>query len=793
MSLIIENQLINKKSSIQYYDETTDLFIELTQNNINKYYKDVYILAKKNNDPIPIEFYCLNVDESIYKQVLSNLIIYKVSISIILKNIKYLNKIILLSDVDIQQYNIFNYTLGIKNIVLPILNINFSDLKLYLDQYNISCSIDNIYKFILINNYLGCKNNVYDLIENIRETKYWSLQKNCLLSLDQNFVGRKIVFNINRLNNKQVANELSCILKPKMNILSEDYVRDIKESYIDIGSLNNYSIEDKPTISHEDFNKLFSSLTEKEQYYLFTNLMVCKNYVHLVINNKYILDIMLPKMKPMTFLLKYLLSYSWIMFYYEECLKKKDMKTADTFIFDIETASRLPIFPFIHENPTENPYMPILVSKNRLDPYNNINGIPDYNTSNVSYRNGGICNLDEFIFRMNIFCTGYPQYNLFENFDFKKYNVAISGSIMSACLQRNHPLMNVFTSNNFREYFNEYYTHADIDVMFIAKDIKTFIDNVNIFYTHICTNIFKISINSTITNLVLNKFGYLFISKSFIKNKISKDKTRIKWIEDNLNTEEVKDLFKPFYEELKEKKYKELINGLSDDEIQILERKYPDIYKTLDVEYKICINNMQKEIDFEYTYKYKIESFFLKHPFELFKINCDDFFSNVSQFHLPCVRAYYNGNVYLTPSCISAHLTYMNIDYKYVSGNTDIFEIINKYRLRGFGTWLNNSEIKLMIKYCRNIKKWNDIFKNDIRRHKSISNKIFLKENDKYKIIANLKEFEYKLTYSKILRIRNEDLITHQVYDDLIVINKEGNINPFKQWIINFTFDLLKI
>ena len=291
MCNMIENQFINKKSNLFHNDEI-DGIIELSHDNIVKYYKDIYVLVKKNNIRIPIEFYGLNVEETIYKQVVSNLIIYKVSISMILKNIKFFNKIIMLSDTDIQQYNIFNYTLGIKNIVLPILNINFLDLTLYLEQYTISCSIDNIYKLKLLNNYFESTSDICSMIDNMTETKYWTSHNLCALKFGKNFRKRKIVFNTGRLSNKQVANELSSILKSKNE--SEDYIKDIKDiknEYNDIECIDNYNIEDKPDISYEDFNKLFSSLTEREQYYLFVNSMISKKYVHLVINNKYVLDI----------------------------------------------------------------------------------------------------------------------------------------------------------------------------------------------------------------------------------------------------------------------------------------------------------------------------------------------------------------------------------------------------------------------------------------------------------------------------------------------------------------------
>lgn len=807
MSNMIENQLINKKNNIQHYEDISEMFIDLTPFNIQKFYKEVYVLVKKNNEPIPVEFYNLNVDENIYKQVLSNLIIYKVSISLILKNIKNYNNIIMLSNNDLQQFNIFNYTLGIKNIILPILNINFSDLSIYLDQYRLSNTIDNIYKLKLMNNYLDSNTTVTsdyvcNMIDEMTESKYWTLSSNCEASLNYLFKRRQIFFDTCRLSNKVIVDKLNFIFKSKTKFLSEkeDYIKDIetKNSYIDIGSLNNYSIDDKPEMSYDNFNQLFKSLSEKEQFLLFTNCMVSKKYVHLVINNKYILDIMLPRMRPMLYFFKYLLSYSWIMFYYEECIKKTHAKTSDTFIFDLETASRLPVFPFLLNKPKENPYMPILVSDKELLSHNNIGGIGEYDTNDPLYKNGGICNLKEFITRINIFCTGDAVCNLFEDFDFKKYNVAISGSIMTACLQRNHPLMNIFINQNnkLEEYFNEFYSESDIDVMFIAKDTKTFITHVNVFYNQICTNILKI-FNPLPTNnntkLILNKIGYLFVSEEFIIKHIEKEPSKIKWIKNNINSDEVINMFKPFYEELKEQKYKELVNGLSEGEIKKCEEEFPDIYKTLDVEYKIYINNKTcKNIDLVYTYKYKITSSYLKHPFELFKIKYDDFISSVSQFHLPCVRAYYNGNVYLTPSCISSHLTYMNLDYKYVSGCTDILEIINKYRIRGFGTWLNINEVSMMNKYNK------EIFQNknkliDFHYGGNISlfgEPILYKSNNKkYKLLDTLKLYDQKLSYMEILK---DNIITDNIYKSLCVINSNGNIVPLKKWIINFTWDLIK-
>jgi hypothetical protein len=64
----------------------------------------------------------------------------------------------------------------------------------------------------------------------------------------------------------------------------------------------------------------------------------------------------------------------------------------------------------------------------------------------------------------------------------------------------------------------------------------------------------------------------------------------------------------------------------------------------------------------------------------------------------------------MTPSFVSAHMTLMNIDYKYFAGSKDPINIINKYRMRGFGCWLNKNELETYIKYNYEVPFWNNIF-----------------------------------------------------------------------------------
>jgi hypothetical protein len=86
----------------------------------------------------------------------------------------------------------------------------------------------------------------------------------------------------------------------------------------------------------------------------------------------------------------------------------------------------------------------------------------------------------------------------------------------------------------------------------------------------------------------------------------------------------------------------------------------------------------------------------LLRDFELFKTRKTDehaFASMVVRFHVPSVRAYYDGeNVYLTPSCVSSHLTMMSLNLHYFSGSKNITEIIFKNMYRGFGFCVNATE-----------------------------------------------------------------------------------------------------
>ena len=210
--------------------------------------------------------------------------------------------------------------------------------------------------------------------------------------------------------------------------------------------------------------------------------------------------------------------------------------------------------------------------------------------------------------------------------------------------------------------------------------------------------------------------------------------------------------------------------------------------------------------------KYKVESPFLHHCLEIFQIKYEDFFSCVSRFHLPCVRGYYNGdNVYLLPSCISAHMTYINMDYKYFAGSKDPIEIINKYRTRGFGTILNDKEKIHLVEYSNQINKWKNLYQINIKDQNSV-NKVFgnIDYNSRlYKPrLYNSEEYHDSVyvsdTYNQINMVSyiyDEDEYMNELnrlynYNDIGIntlrfrtIKDSGYVMPLKTWIMDAVWD----
>ena len=800
-------------------------------NDITKEYYNVYILALKENiTEINTSIYCYNINKELYNDICDKIILVKAPISII-KNVTHQSKITILSKNVLDKFNINNYILQDKNVVLMMLNITCQNIKLYLSQYEKTNTLITIFKTITLNKYFNIDFNNYKELEilkknilNMSESNYWSYKYNCSPNLSNCFEKRTLGYSCLKNINTECVNYLKDVLKTNNNC-------DISE--ILITSKYKYTINTNNIFTKEDITNLILELPAREAFFMCCNLIISKSYSHLVINNRNLLIFIKPMINQFIQLFRYLFGYAWVRFYFEESIKKSHTTKDDQFIFNIDTAAELPLFPFSMTNPKMNPYCTILVKDSTLNSEYNIGGIFDYKFKNNKPFSNGIATLEQFRNNMNVFLTSDPSKNLLQNIDWAKLNIAMGGSLLCACIQKHHPLINLFSNypenERLKRYYNEYYANADVDIMFLGDNILDFMDRVKLFYNQIVINI--CSINSyaepSHIKLVCNKLVYLFVTENDI-NKVTVKNPDYNYdkITNNFEETEIKNLFLDLLNCELEKYKKEFFTKLTEKQMEQYKIQYNDYIDFDNLEFKIRLSkkkdkSINNETGIGITYKYKICSPHLDFPFELFMIKYS-FMSIVQNFHLPCVRAYYDGNnVYLTPSCVMAHLTFMNLDCKYVAGSKNPIEIINKYRMRGFGTWLNEDEKITFLKYSGENQNWNNLYSINFANNETlISNLGALKMNHKIfkprlfnpddfinappvdiqhgyfniNSISHNNNLETPLDYVIELNERYENKDNQpgllSIFEKLQTINEFGNVNPIEKWVIEYVWQM---
>jgi hypothetical protein len=795
---IFINQLINSTSNV----------------NINTF-ENVYVLLNTNG-VVPRQFYYLEVSDTLFEQVSKNLIIYKVSKDI-LNIISHKYNSVIISKDDLLRYNIFNYELNESNLVIPILNVNFNDIKNYLDQFNNNNRLyllKNIYNFIMLNTHFKIDVNnfkLFDMINNVNFSKFWLEPKN--FSINNNEINYSKIHGYDDINKRGYDDINKCGYE---DINKRGYEDINKRGHDDINKKNKYDdnhnniivdgydeiyktqnkitfLENDNTII-EDINKediyvLFSQLNNKFKFLLFCNLLVSYSYCHLVINNYKVLELMKKYLNEPKFnkFIRYIFGYTWLKLYLDEV---KGILSNN--MFNINTASILPRFTFCQKNYRNNPYMPIIDES-----MDYISGV------NANYTNG-INNLNEFKKSLNIYCCNNINNNIFDNINFKEFNMVICGSAIPACSQKEPLLMELFNDKTLHNYYSEYYSNSDVDIMFLVSidnnqnNNNFIIDNYNIQFidkvkkvsdkinNNIC------SLNSpyaeqTHNKLICNKLVKLYLPKEIIFNTLNandeiKNKTKqelYKYLNENDNNK----LLLPIYEKLYNEKLL-LIN--KNDYID-----YPELFEE-HTSFRVCISN---KINIDINFKFYITSPYINHKLELFCIKninkTDTFDSIIAKFHLPCVRGYYDGdNVYMTPSCISSYITNMNIDYKASHYNID--NIIIKYHMRGFGTYMKNTrkrKIKTLLQTQALNKLYNNSSFNYYNLEEMFTNKIYKPRLYLPDLYTECDYIDTQNRYKKYKNIKpivlnNEDYILHNQVQ-LRTIDDNNNICKLKKWVID--------
>ena len=818
MTQLIENPFIQNNTN-NYYDDIINIKSNIIQNNIINNYNELFVLIKKNKNNLPIEIYNNYIDKDLFLSISSRFMLYKISLDA-LQEKYFLDNFIIMNNEEANIYNILEYDLQDKNLIIPILNISFHDLKIFMTQYNNEYSLDNLYNYVLISKYFNYKSqyNIINIISNLKESKIWK-KHNIITTFNNLFMYRN--FKNNQNNICKFDNNHTLIVNTNHNTCI-----DVSPVFKKTNSIINYS-----NLSKNNFTEMFFELNNENQYILFSNLCISTK-CDFVLNNYRILNHMKSIISNYANLFRYLFSYAWIVLYYKECNTKLNL---DEILFDIDTASLLPVYPIDYSRPKLNPYMPILVNDNVLNPLNNFCGIADYNDieGDNNFINKGICSLSDFMFRLNIFCTGRNNYNIFENINFKEFNSYIIGSTITACIQKYHPLMSKFLDpsetksyqiiDGLTNYYDEYYSDAHIDIVSNILEEVDFIKSVYKMYNIISNTInnkFNTKSNYVKTSIKLMKSAVFIIPyNDIIKqlNIISDSENSISYIKKNFNSQEIQFIIKELYAIETKKYYNNIIKNLSDDEINKLQIECPDLF-IFDSKCKTYIKSNVSEVSLMYIYKYIITSSELSRDIIITK-DTNILYKISKEFYLPCVRSYYDGNtVYLTPSCISAHLTYMNLDYKQSNTNKPMTEILNKYRLRGYGTWLNHLEKDNIHNYSKNTSKWNNLYE--------------LYENNKFKSLSTSMfgpiELNNRFTYPKLYNIKyesksnnidfsnryatnilttslhnNKIKILHKIiskkfscdsinidFDYFTAIDNKGNINIVDDWLIIFLWKI---
>jgi hypothetical protein len=515
-----------------------------------------------------------------------------------------------------------------------------------------------------------------------------------------------------------------------------------------------FHLNEKPhLLTKEQITELFNLVKSDEQmlYTIFNTFAISKDLCHLVTHNKEVLKIMNPLFKKYASVYRYLLGYPILVDYISEGIKKTFVKQTDNCIFTIDEAHNLPFFPFSN-NPKLSPYFPVMVSDELLDVENNLMGIKIPKDVPEHW----ITDLAGFKKRFNVFTTGKSTHSIFDGMNWD--GLAITGSVISACCLEETPLLKKILLREtfdqmYGQYFDEYYTNSDIDMVCTrAKSIFDFMDKAYEIHTNVKYNLDKLNTDGTTLEIIPHKTVGIVVTTDYIEKYMKE--YEVNWLIKNIENSEVKERFNELYVTNKYRQNKQFRQYLKEN--NRVNPLYDTFFKPQSID-AISIhivssgitrdqnNESDNEIYFyrseieerdlspeentlmlkiSESIKFKIESPQLRHNIELFRAKYGEPFSCVSRFHLGCVRGYYvggaNENVYLMPSAVCALMTMINPDYKYFAGTNDPIKIINKNRMRGWGTILNDREKINVIEYNSNAPEWSRVFNLDPKDKESV-------------------------------------------------------------------------
>lgn len=799
----------------------------------------VLLLTWDGNKPIN-QLYDKFIDEATYHHLTRHLSITAAPFELI-KNWTHRKQALIVEKQYLDSINRGKYSLYDEELVLCLFELKNDMVDIYTDLYSQNTDLGQILKSQLLYQVYNCRSCSFytsfdQLLAKVKDSDYWKNPNNCDLDFSEDFKTRRFQYkeHINDATTSVIISDDKRMNELINKLAKTDYLQAMffkRDKYTNLGTVGNkkYWVKREDCgFSKQQITQMFATLSDEKQLYnLFNSMLLSKKYCHLVLNNKDVLFKMkdiIQKFKP---IYRYIFGYSWLYMYIEECITKSRITTDSRFVFDINTANSLPFFPYIHNDLHQNPYISVPISKDVLNASDNCMTVPMI----TNFDNYGIDTLHNFQRKFNIFTTGSVDNNIFDGLEgntksWSKF--AVTGSCIPACAQKESPLIRILIEptasyqDKYNRLFEEYYPDSDIDIMCKETTVIGFINEFKNLVQTVESNLKKIYGPESSVTVESDKNLAMYVHPLFISKFMSKDFDP-EFVMNNFDSAEIKEWFFAQYilhktnNNQKLRKFKKNTNNpyfenfmklSSPDDINVALTVYEMIKKEYEfdngndtvlylsdiVDEEVLPENNIMVFKISENIKFKIKSTNLRHNLEVFKIKYPDYFSCVSRFHLPCVRGYYDGgNVYMLPSCVTALMTFVNIDYKYFAGVRDPINIINKYRMRGYGTLINNAEKKKMNDYNTKTSHMNGMFQTSTTGSTDIGSEIF-KPN---KYVTGLPEEIYRHPVVDYVTTEN-DLKTMYGLDNSQIdylafktINENGSINPVKDWLIQAAYDTM--
>lgn len=793
--------------------------------------------TKTNSKPTNIEYTVEYVEEYIFRKLMTNDLHRRFIISMKYEELESkfpckFNKVI-----PEDKSSLVNV------LLMPELKVNLlkTYLSIYEDEPEYLKKYSEYLALITYNQIYPEKFKVKRHLEKLMEnhSNYWEDSYNCNISLNKIFVERK--FNYDAYSTKKFvkeANEKMTLMKQEIKENKINYLADLdrfKDKNIEkiFEPSNDYWLNKQTMWTNSDIVELYSNIpTEYLRYDFLCNMICSRVHCHLILNNYELLKLAQDIFTKYKVAFKYILGYGWLTLRQEEITLRNRLKDSDRIIFNVETANLLPIYPFGLDDINQNPYASVLLDNDLVNLKENCVSLQMIKENYEKYY--GLADVNTIKKRINIFVNGTNKAGVLDSIDWNHY--AITGSAMTACGMKYNPLIDLIrtkmtgelTDEDFATYLFHYYNNSDIDLLCTHTSIIRYLDSVTKFISDIK--------QETVSPIIYNTvhIASIIVTEEFIVEDLGKMKASnnwetlsVDWICKNLSDLKVKKYFYDnYYIPWKQEQKKEYLKTQ-----QIKSYPYEQYFTLIPVEeLRIYLMDWEtdetthKKTDYEkYTYnskkklickmtetlRFQLKSSSFNRSWEIFMASNENKFSTVGKFHMGFVRACWNGKTLLcTPSYITSMMLQLSTDYKYFASIRDPIEIINKYRSRGFGIILNDSE-KMHMAYYNGVKeaddknenKWCDMYNVNIKDKasikgifgsKDINDKIFKLSkyfegmpDDCFKTVDHEYYTNAKDAFSKLYTKETEELYNYKC------ITQNGFINPLKRHFIKLAYEKL--